>query len=59
VRLLLTLLLQQLQYIAGLGNFGEIDLGLDLCSRRLFPGGAGLRGKILSDPVRFIVFYGA
>lgn len=56
MRLLLALLLQKLQYIAGFRNFREVELRFDF-GRRLLPGGAGLRGKMLSDPVRFIVFY--
>jgi len=36
--LLLLALFQELQYIAGLGNLGEIDLGLDLRRRYLFFG---------------------
>jgi hypothetical protein len=59
MRLLLALLLQQFQYVARFGNLGEIQLGLDFPGCRLFPGGAGFRGKILPDPIRFIFFYGA
>jgi hypothetical protein len=59
MRLLLALLLQQLQHIAGLGNLREIELRLDFRSGRFVSGGAGLGGKIFPDPVRFIFFYGA
>jgi len=58
--LLLLAFLQQLQNIAGLGNLGEIDLGLGLGMARLLLGRrAGLGRKILSDLCRLIVLKGA
>jgi hypothetical protein len=59
MHLLLALLFQQLQHVAGFGNLGEIDLRLDVGGRRLLPGGAGFCGKIPSDPLRFIFFHRA
>ncbi len=58
--LLLLAFLQQLQNIAGLGNPGEIDLGLGLgMARLLLRRRAGLGRKILSDLCRLIVLKGA
>jgi hypothetical protein len=53
-------LLQQPCDIAGLGNFGEIDLRLDLWRRSSLPGGSpGLRGEVFPDLFRFIGLNGA
>jgi hypothetical protein len=59
MRLLLLLLtfLQQAQHVTGLGDLGEIDLGLDLgrTCRLLSLGRRGLGQKVLANLFGFIV----
>lgn len=58
--LLLLTLLQQLQYVSGLGDLGKINLRFDLRLRGLFPGGAaGPSSKMLADLFGFVFLNGA
>jgi hypothetical protein len=60
VLLLLLSFFQQLQNVARFGDFGEVNLGLNLGRGRLFLSGRGrLGGKVLPDSFRFIGFDGA
>jgi hypothetical protein len=54
--LLLLFFLEQSQHIAGLGNFREIELGLDLAGRGPVSRcrRAGFRCKMLPDFFRFV-----
>lgn len=54
--LLLLALFEQLEYVAGLGDSGEIELGLDLGLAGLLPRGrCGLCRKVLANPFSFIL----
>jgi hypothetical protein len=54
--LFLLALPQQLHDIAGLGDFGEVNLRLHFRRRRPLPGGgAGLGRKVLTNLFRFIL----
>jgi hypothetical protein len=58
--LLLLAFFQQAEHVTGLGNPGEIDLGLDLGrARPLFLSRGGLGRKVFADLFGFIVLYGA
>ena len=55
--LLLLSLLEQLHHVTGLGNLGEIYLGLDLRRGSLLPGSrAGFGRQMFSYPFGFILF---
>jgi len=60
VLLLLLPLLEQAHHVTGLGNPGEIDLGLDLGGRRLLSlSRRGLGRKVFADLFGFIFLDGA